>query len=103
MVFVEFPTFSNWREAHLGDEAFRLMQNELLQQADRGDLIRGGEGLRKLRIALPGRGKSGGARVIYYHWVSHAQIYLLFGYAKNTQADLTPAQIRQLALLMREE
>ena len=103
MVFVEFSQFSQWREAHLNDEAFRVLQNALLVKPDSGDVIRGGEGLRKLRIALPGRGKSGGARVIYFYWASHARIYLLYGYAKNRQADLTPMQIQQLAALMRQE
>ncbi len=39
-----------------------------------------------------GHGKSGGARVIYYHFVSASRIGLLFVYPKNEQVNLTPAQ-----------
>jgi hypothetical protein len=49
------------------------------------------------------RGKRGGARVIYFHVASDDQVYLLYGYAKNKQADLTKAQLSYLAALMREE
>ena len=39
-----------------------------------------------------GHGKRGGARVIYYHFVSASRIGLLFVYPKNEQVSLTPAQ-----------
>jgi hypothetical protein len=50
-----------------------------------------------VRWALPGRGKSGGARVVYY-WRSRAdQIYLLLLFAKNDRSNLTPSQLAELA------
>ena len=54
-------------------------------------------------LRLPGRGKRGGARIIY-HW-KHAveRLYLLFLYPKNIQADLTPAQLRMLRALVADE
>ncbi|HET7300530.1 MAG TPA: hypothetical protein VFJ01_07735 [Oleiagrimonas sp.] len=57
-----------------------------------GRIIRGTGGLRKARVAAKGHGKSGGARVIYYHFVSASQIALLLVYLKNVQGTLTPAQ-----------
>ena len=60
-------------------------------------------GLRKLRVPLPGRGKRGGARVIYYHWVSKEQCYLLYAYAKNVSANLTSQQLQRLAEVMQAE
>jgi hypothetical protein len=60
-------------------------------------VIPGGRGLRKLRRPLAGRGKSGGARVIYYYICDEATIYLVFAYAKNRQSDLTKRQIATLA------
>ena len=68
-----------------------------------GDLIPGTKGLRKIRRPLSGRGKRGGARVIYHHIVSDHQILLLYAYAKNQQGDLTPTQAKQLAQLVKEE
>jgi len=55
-----------------------------------------GGGLRKMRWALAGRGKSGGARVIYYWFVAQAVVYLLLIYAKNEQEDLSPEQLKLL-------
>jgi len=55
-----------------------------------------GGGLRKMRWALAGRGKSGGARVIYHWFVAEAVIYLLLIYSKNEQEDLTPDQLKLL-------
>jgi mRNA-degrading endonuclease RelE of RelBE toxin-antitoxin system len=66
-------------------------------------VIRGSAGLRKLRWGATGRGKRGGLRVIYYWAPDDDVIYLLYLYAKNEQGDLTPAQIRILGRLVREE
>lgn len=49
-----------------------------------------------MRWALKGRGKRGGARVIYFYRLSAAQILLLKIYSKNEKTDLTPAEINQL-------
>jgi hypothetical protein len=66
-------------------------------------LIEGSGGLRKLRIGLPGRGKHGGGRLIYYFWARVDRCYLLMAYAKSGQDDLTPDQRRRLAEAMNEE
>ena len=47
--------------------------------------------------------KEGGARVIYYWAVREDVILLLYAYAKNAAADLTPKQISQLAKVVKEE
>lgn len=82
-----------------------VFELELVLMADpvAGDLIPGAKGLRKIRRPLSGRGKRGGARIIYYHIVSGHQILLIYAYAKNQQGDLTPAQIKQLTQIVREE
>ena len=49
-----------------------------------------------MRVALPGRGKSGGARVIYFWLVADDVIWLLDIYAKNEQANLSDEQIKLL-------
>jgi len=65
MVFVELPTFIRCADDLFSDEDLAELQNTLMENPDAGDVIPGGAGLRKLRVALPGRGKRGGARVIY--------------------------------------
>ena len=100
MVFVELPIFIRCADDLFSDEDLIELQNTLLENPGVGDLIQGGRGLRKLRVPLPGRGKRGGARVIYYHRVSQAQCYLVYAYAKNVTANLTPDQLRRLAHAM---
>ena len=97
MVFVELPIFVRCAQDMFSDDDLRELQVTLLKNPAAGDLILGGRGRRKLRVPLPGRGKRGGARVIYYHWVSHDQCLLVFAYAKNVAADLTKDQLRRLA------
>ncbi len=100
MVFVELPIFIRCADDLFSDENLTELQNALQENPDVGDLIPSGRGLRKLRVALAGRGKRGGARVIYYHWVSKAQCYLVYAYAKNVTADLNPDQLRRLVQAM---
>jgi hypothetical protein len=102
VIFVETPAFCRWRDENLDDEEFRALQNVLIADPHTGDVIPGARGLRKLRVALDGRGKRGGARVIYFWW-GEEQVYLLFAFAKNVCSDLTPRQLARLAEAMRQE
>lgn len=102
MVFVELPIFIRCAASLFTDADLAELQITLLENPLAGDLIKEGRGLRKLRVPLPGRGKSGGARVIYYHWVSEQQCYLLYAYAKNEAENLSKKQLKALADLMDE-
>lgn len=103
MIFVELPVFTRVAAELFDDEALRRIQEILLADPEAGDLIPAGGGLRKLRTALPGRGKRGGARVIYYWWSRKQRCYLVYAYAKNEKSDLTREQLKQLARIMKEE
>ena len=102
MVFVELTPFVAFRDEYWTDEDLRALQSFLLVSPDAGALIRGGAGLRKLRWSAQGRGKRGGARVIYYWHVPRHRIYLLYGYVKSKREDLTPQQVKVLAELMKD-
>jgi hypothetical protein len=67
-----------------------------------GDLIRGSAGLRKLRWSAQGRGKRGGARVIYYWHVPGDRVYLIYGYVKSRTEDLNARQLKVLRELMKD-
>ena len=102
MIFVELTPFVAFRKEYWTDEDLRAMQNVLLATPDAGDLIRGGAGLRKLRWTAQGRGKRGGARVIYYWHVPGDRIYLIYGYVKSRSEDLTAHQRKVLRELMKD-
>lgn len=100
MVFVELTPFQAFRRDNWTDEDLRGLQSVLIERPDAGPLIPGAVGLRKLRWAMPGRGKRGGAGVIYYWRTAADVVYLVCAYAKSDQEDLTPDQARQLAKLI---
>ena len=96
MVFIETPVFTADVKALLPDESYADLQMELTARPTAGDVIPGTGGLRKIRWRLPGQGKRGGARVIYYWRTSHSQILFLAIYGKGTKDDLTAAEKRLL-------
>ena len=67
-----------------------------------GDLMSGTGGLRKLRWELQGRGKRGGARVIYFLHCERMPLFLLTAYAKNARADLSPADRAEFRQLVKQ-
>ena len=96
MVFIEDQEFLRRREGLLDDdELFALMQ-WLVANPAAGKIIRGSGGLRKVRWAAKGRGKRGGARVIYFWWMAQDKILLLDVYGKGEKEDLTVKEIRKL-------
>ena len=102
MHFIETPVFTRQITALLDDADYRQLQVTLALKPQAGDIIRGSGGLRKIRWAARGRGKSGGIRAIYY-LVADEEIYFLFAYAKNKQEDLDSGQLRLLRNLVKEE
>ena len=100
--FIETPIFTRMILALLKDDEYRELQNELLVNPARGDLIKGGGGIRKLRYGTHGRGKSGGARVIYYWLKDNEQIYMLVAYPKSTKDNLTDKETALLRELVKE-
>jgi hypothetical protein len=64
-----------------------------------GDIMPGCGGARKLRVAKPGKGKSGGYRVITYFGGDHLPVFLLTVFGKNERANLTQSERNGLAAL----
>ena len=102
MEFIETPVFTKLITELLPDDSYRLLQDALAKNPQAGDLIPGGGGIRKLRFALPGKGKRGGARLIYYWQTSKDKTYMLLAYAKAKKENLEPAQITILKALVKE-
>jgi hypothetical protein len=100
---IETSTFTKLITALLSDDEFGEFQSRLAANPQLGALIKGGGGIRKVRVAVGSRGKSGGARVIYYWAARRDLILLLYAYRKNVAANLTPKQVAQLARAVKEE
>lgn len=75
----------SWKRLELGDEEMIQVQDMLLADPSSGDMMRGTGGARKLRIAINGHGKSGGARVIYVDFIRAEKIYLITAYGKRVR------------------
>lgn len=70
--------------------------NFIAARPDEGKVIPGTHGLRKIRWAAKGQGKSGGARVVYYFRDLNMPLYIVAIFAKGEKSDLTKAQYRDL-------
>ena len=91
MVVVEMPEFAV-TSRKLMDETERMsLVLYLAFHPEAGDLIAGTGGVRKLRWALEGRGKRGGARVIYYFHSRRMPLFIITAYAKNVRDNLSEA------------
>ena len=103
MRFIETPIFTAEIQSLLDDDEYRALQIALLLRPEQGQVIKGSGGLRKVRWKVKGRGKRGGIRVIYYWDERQEVIYMLLAYKKTVRDDLTPAQLKILSRIAREE
>jgi hypothetical protein len=103
MEFIETPVFTRQILELLTDDEYRGLQLSLWERPDQGDLIKGGGGIRKIRVAAKDKGKSGGIRVIYYWLTEQGQIYLLLAYPKSKKDDLSAGELALLSALVRKE
>jgi mRNA-degrading endonuclease RelE of RelBE toxin-antitoxin system len=103
MQIIETSIFTRRVLELLSDDDYRELQSILIIRPDAGPIIPGSGGLRKLRWAASGRGKRGGARVIYYWFASQDQLLMLYIYPKNEQDDLTSDQLKALKKIVERE
>jgi len=78
------------------DEDYQSFQNELILNPEKGDVIKGAGGARKVRMKVGMRGKRGGARVIYYLPISRDLIYLLDIFTKSEKSELSNDEKKSL-------
>ncbi|OZB17141.1 MAG: addiction module toxin RelE [Marinobacter sp. 34-60-7] len=103
--FIETPTFTRQIKEIATDDELRELQHLLIADPERGALIQGSGGLRKVRMPLGNRGKSGGARIIYF-LATPEVIYLILAYSKNEKESLTgeeKSKLRTLTALLKGE
>ena len=99
MTVQEIPEFAKEADRLLGEVVHDQLITFLGLNPTAGVIVPATGGVRKLRWAVPGRGKRGGARVIYYFLDDAAPLLALDIYAKNVRGDLTEEQKKQLRMV----
>ncbi len=105
--FIHLPLFDKqWELMGLTDDDLSGLQKVLTENPRKGAVITKTNGVRKIRIAFPGRGKSASGRVLYIDFLLFEKIYLLAVYAKNQKGTINEsekAEIRKLVNLLENE
>jgi hypothetical protein len=105
MEFIEAPAFTRHVSKYLDDDEYRTLQAELAANPELGDVMPGTGGFRKMRWAdaRRGKGRRGGLRIIYYHFKSDCQIWLMTAYDKDEASDLTAKEKKALRTAIESE
>ena len=105
MGFIEAPAFTRVVREYFDDDGYACLQQALEQNPEAGDLVPNTGGFRKLRWQDVRRrkGTRGGLRVIYYHFISQNQIWLMTIYNKNEAVDLTAREKKLLKQAIQAE
>jgi hypothetical protein len=96
LTFVETKLFTRLADEYLGESGLHALQVHLLAQPEIGKVIPGSGGIRKLRWAMPGGGKRGGLRVIYFLRIKQEEVWLLTLYAKNVSDNISIAALKKI-------
>ena len=98
--------FDKWARKHWTVPEYEALRQFLAAYPEVGPVIPGTGGARKVRWAVAGRGKRGGARVVYVYFLTAGRLYLLSGYTKNEKANLSAAEraeVREIILRLRAD
>lgn len=91
----------NWASIGLNDNDLRILQEVLLCNPEKGDVMQGTGGLRKLRFAFEGQGKSGSVRVCYVDFLIYESIYLITAYPKSEKENLSKSERNSIAKMIK--
>lgn len=94
--FIESIMFTKLVYDYFDDESYAAFQQFLMEHPEAGDVVRDSGGVRKVRWARPGSGKSGGVRVCYFTRSQRGQILLLVIYAKSVRASIPGAVLKRI-------
>lgn len=88
--FIQTHEFSRkWDELGFNDEDLRQLELNIMKDPDKYPIMQGTGGLRKARVAIENKGKSGGARVCFVDFVFAKTVYLITVYPKKEKDNLS--------------
>ena len=91
-----FEFEKRWKALRLDDDVLSVLERTLCANPKAGDVMQGTGGVRKLRVELQGRGKSGGARVVYVDFTVEERTYLITAFAKNERGNLSDREKKEM-------
>jgi hypothetical protein len=103
MTVIETPSFLRDAKRLMDDEERHEIVAFLAHNPNAGDILQGTGGIRKVRFAREGGGKSGGYRVVYFFHSPAIPLFALNVFAKNEKANISPAErnaLKELAALL---
>lgn len=97
MLRVKVTSVFSRRAARLLNEAEQTALIDFVaKNPEAGDVVGGTGGVRKVRWAMAGQGKRGGARALHLYLRHRDTVWLLDIYSKREKADLSPADIEEI-------
>ncbi|MBU0506632.1 MAG: type II toxin-antitoxin system RelE/ParE family toxin [bacterium] len=105
-LFIETIGFKKRISEFGNDKLLNDIQNEILKQPHKGKIVIGTGGVRKLRLGISNKGKSGGYRIIYLDLEQRQKTYLLWLYTKSEEESLSAQEkkeIRKLVNIIKKE
>ncbi len=102
IVFIETPEFIKRIDKIASEEEFFQLQDELISNPLKGKIVKRTGGARKVRMKVKGRGKSGGARTIYYYLDLRGEIWFLEAYLKKDKSELSESEKKKLYSFIKE-
>ena len=91
--FVQMPEFERqWERLGFDDDHLCKLEDDIKKDPKLGVVVPGTGGLRKMRFAFEGSGKSGGARILYVDIVVTEVVLLITAYAKGEKENITDAE-----------
>lgn len=101
--FIESPRFhKRWFELGFTEDDLLELQLVLLDNPKIGPVMQETGGLRKMRYAFDGRGKSGSVRILYVDFEAHERILLLNLFAKDEKENLTREERNRIKKAMKQ-
>lgn len=99
--FIETPSFSQSREElGIDDETMRMLEQDIMKHPDKYPVMKGTGGLRKAKVSIDNKGKSGGARVCFVDFVMFETVYFIAAYGKKDKANLTKKERNNIKKLI---
>ncbi len=102
IVFIETPEFVKKIDDIASEDEFYQLQDELISNPLKGKIVKGTGGARKVRMKIKGRGKSGGARTIYYYLDLRGEVWFLDAYLKKGKSTLSESEKKKLYSFIKE-